>query len=214
MKTLFTAILATLCIFMREAYLFVPSNMLLLEVAIIGIPSFFLSLQPNNDRVEGKFITHVMNRSISGAVIMIVCVMAMYLTCLLGGVEFENFECAMCTMALTFSGLVMLYRVCQPINWYRLVLFALMLATCIIAFAMPAIGKFKLADSLVDGWTELSWDYAKILIIVVAIEAAFPLSSSLIRIMKVIMPSSGESTKRERHREKKEKAKQEENQGN
>lgn len=209
MKTLFTAILATLCILMGTAYLFVPSNMLLLEVAIIGIPSFFLSLQPNNDRVEGKFITHVMNRSISGAVIMVICVMAMYLTCLLGGSEFKDFSCAMCTMALTFSGLIMLYRVCQPINWYRLVLFVLMVAACVLAFTVPAIGSFKLANSLVLGWTDLKWDYSKILIIAVAIEAAFPLSASLIKIMKVIMPSSSsEGSKRERHREKKEKNKQ------
>ena len=67
MKTLFTAILATICICMARPYLFMPANMLLLETAIIGIPSFFLSLQPNKDRVQGKFISHVMSGAVSGA---------------------------------------------------------------------------------------------------------------------------------------------------
>ena len=80
MKTLFTAILATICICMSRPYLFLPANMTLLETAIIGVPSFFLSLQPNKDRVQGKFIAHVMNGAISGAILMILCVMSMYLT--------------------------------------------------------------------------------------------------------------------------------------
>ncbi len=200
MKTLFTATLALICIIFSTqmgGYPFVPSNMLLLEIAIIGIPSFFLSLQPNNDRVEGKFITHVMNRSISGAVIMIICVMAMFLTCTLGGEEFEPFTNAMCMMALTLSGLVMLYRVCQPINWYRLVLFVLMCTLCIAAMSIPFT-----ADLLCDDWSKLPWKYDKVLIVAVAIEAAFPLSGSLIKIMQVIMPSSASSAKKTEKRKK------------
>ncbi|MDE5766363.1 MAG: HAD-IC family P-type ATPase, partial [Clostridia bacterium] len=202
MKTLFTAVLATIFIIMQEAYPFIPSNMLLLEVLVIGAPSFFLSLQPNNSRVEGKFITHVMSRSISGAVVMIMCVMAMYLTCTLGGPEFNNFQTAMCMMALTFSGLVMLFRVCQPFNGFRLVLFVVMAVLSVVALAIPYT-----ADKLCAGMPELEWHYSKILIIVVAIEAAFPISQSLIKIMQIIMPSSVDSSKKrsEEHPKKKKK---------
>ncbi|MDE7162809.1 MAG: HAD-IC family P-type ATPase [Clostridia bacterium] len=203
MKTLFTAVLATIFIIMQEAYPFIPSNMLLLEVLVIGAPSFFLSLQPNNSRVEGKFITHVMSRSISGAVVMIMCVMAMYLTCSLGGSEFNNFQTAMCMLALTFSGLVMLFRVCQPFNGFRLVLFVVMATLSVVALAVPFT-----AEMLCAGMTsELEWHYSKILIIVVAIEAAFPISQSLIKIMQIIMPSSVDSTKKriEDHPKKKKK---------
>ena len=185
MKTLFTAILATLCIIMGNAYLFMPSNMLLLEVCIIGIPSFFLSLQPNNSRVEGKFITHVMSRSISGAVLMIICVMAMYLTHVFNDAQFGQMYVAMCMIALTFSGLVMLYRVCQPFNAYRLVLFLTMVGICITAFAVPFI-----SNMLYTGYSDLPWEIMHYLIVAVVIEAAFPLSQSLIKIMQIVMPSS------------------------
>ena len=193
MKTLFTAILALLCIIMGVSYLFIPSNMLLLEVFVIGIPSFFLSLQPNNARVEGKFITHVMIRSISGAVVMIMCVMAMYLTCTLAGGDFAGYQTAMCMLALILSGLVMLYRVCQPLNAFRLVLYLLMVTLSVIALCVPFT-----ANALCSGWSELNWsenNFSKILIVIVAIEAAFPLSSSLIKIMQIIMPSSLEKKK-------------------
>lgn len=196
MKTLFTATLAVLFIILREPYLFVPSNMLLLEVLIIGAPSFFLALQPNNSRVEGKFITHVMSRSISGAVVMVACVMSMYLVCRYGGSEFTGFQTAMCMMALTFSGLVMLFRVCQPFNGYRLVLYVMMVTLSVLALILPKIGDLHIANALCLGWSSLEWNYAKVLIVVVAIEAAFPLSSSLIKIMQILMPSSTSNVKK------------------
>ncbi len=198
MKTLFTALLALISILFPSmgGYPFVPSNMLLLEVCVIGIPSFFLSLQPNNDRVEGKFITQVFSRSIPGAIIMIICVLAMHIVCTYAGGDFPQYKRAMCMMALSFSGLVMLYRVCQPVNAYRLVLFLSMTFLSILALTLPSIGSFKFAEQLCSGWSELKWDYSKILIVVVAIEAAFPLSQSLIKIMQIIMPSSTERVKK------------------
>lgn len=186
MKTIFTAILAVICLLIpNQSYLFMPSNMLLLEICVIGLPSFFLSLQPNNERVQGKFITHVMSRSISGAVLMILCVMSMYFVYFFNRTEFEAYYVPMCMMALTLSGLVMLFRICQPFNGYRLVLYAAMIAITITALTVPWIG-----DMLYKGWSELDWDYAKLLIVAVAIEAAFPLSSALIKIMEILMPSS------------------------
>jgi cation-transporting ATPase E len=193
MKTLFTALLATMCIIMGTEYLFMTENMLLLEICVIGIPSFFLSLQPNNSRVEGKFITHVMSRSIPGAVLMFACVMAMYLTHVFNPEEFNDYYIPMCMMALTFSGLVMLYRVCQPFNAYRLILYVVMVAVTIIALTVPYISDmlYKVGsgnDKIT--FSTLTWDYPKILIVAVVIEAAFPISNSLIKIMQILMPSS------------------------
>ena len=54
----------------------------------------------------------------------------------------------------------------------------------------------QLAELLYAGWGELDWDYAKALVIVVVIEAAFPLSSALIKIMEIVMPSSTGSGKK------------------
>lgn len=190
MKTLFTAILAIICLLMGRSYLFMPSNMLLLEVCVIGLPSFFLSLQPNNERVHGKFLTHVMSRSISGAVLMILCVMSIYIVYYFNQAEFEQFYVPMCMMALSFSGLIMLYRMCQPFNGYRLVLFASMVGLTAIALTVPFFSDLLYKVNNEVKWSTLDWDYAKLLIVAVVIEAAFPLSSALIKIMEIVMPSS------------------------
>ena len=190
MKTLFTALLAIICIAMGQPYLFMPSNMLLMEMAIIAIPSFFLSLQPNKDRVQGKFITHVMSGAITGALTMIFCVMSMYLvyyiTNSFGNDMFTDFYKPMCMLALTFSGYVMVYRICKPLNVYRAVLCAAVLAVCIVSFSVSII-----TDTMFyNGWIDLKWDYAYVLIVVVVIEAAFPISNWLMNLMHIIMPSS------------------------
>ncbi len=201
MKTLFTAILAILCIAMREPYLFMPQNVLLLEFCIIAIPSFFLSLQPNKDRVQGKFITHVMSGAVSGAILMIMCVMAMYLTNVIKPEEFGDYYLPMCMLALTFSGLVMVYRICKPLNVYRSVLCVTMLALCIAAFSIPQIGDLLYFKSDTNKWSTLDWDYAKVLVVIVVIEAAVPVSNWLISIMHIIMPSSVQK----KHKQLKEK---------
>ncbi len=185
MKTLFTAILAVLCIAMQIPYLFMPQNVLLLEICIIAIPSSCLSLQPNKERVQGKFITHVMSGAVSGALVMIICVMAMYLANVIDPAEFGQHYLAMCMIALTFSGLVMVFRICRPLNVFRAVLCVSMLALCITAYAVPQIARLLYAN-----WNEIKWDYAKILTIVVVIEAAFPISSWMIELMHYIFPSS------------------------
>ena len=191
MKTLFTALLAIICISMNQPYLFMPSNMLLLEFAIIAVPSFFLSLQPNDERVQGKFIAHVMSGAVSGALVMIICVMSMYTIYHLnhftfGYHTFDDFYKPMCIMALTFSGFVMVFRLCKPFNGYRAVLCISVLTLCITAFSVPFI-----ADKLLyAGWQSLEWDYAKVLIVVVVLQAAFPISGWLIELMHIIMPSA------------------------
>ncbi|MGN0814076.1 MAG: HAD-IC family P-type ATPase [Candidatus Coproplasma sp.] len=191
MKTLFTGLLAFLCMAIWQIpYLFMPSNMLLLEIFVIGVPSTFLALQPNNERVQGKFITHVMSRAVAGAVLMICCVVAMYMIYFFNPTEFELYYVPMCMMALTFSGLVMLYRVCQPFNGYRLVLFVSMVACVAVALTVPFISDMLYMVNDEIKWSTLTWDYPKLLIVAVAIEAAFPLSQSLIKIMQILMPSS------------------------
>ena len=121
---------------------------------------------------------------------MILCVMALYITGTVASAEFGTYRQAMCMIALTFSGMVMLYRVCQPFNGYRVVLFLVMLAIAVTCFSVP-----WLASKLYLQWNDLDWTYGKALAIVVVIEAAFPLSSALIKLMEILMPSSKGSKK-------------------
>lgn len=79
MKTLLTMILALICIITGSVYFFTTNNMLLFEIFISAIPSFILSLQPNTNRVKGKFIPFVVSRALPGALTLAFGILALYI---------------------------------------------------------------------------------------------------------------------------------------
>ena len=58
-KTIYSTILAILFVFVKAEYPFMPIQLSLISLVCIGIPSFILALEPNKERVKGKFIGNV-----------------------------------------------------------------------------------------------------------------------------------------------------------
>ncbi len=129
MKTLFTMILSifTLIIPAFSTYPFTPSHMIILEVLIIGMPSFFLSLQPNDERVEGKFINTVLIKTIPASLLMILSVLIIELLKTIPAIHiFSNdVYTTMEVYVLNFAGLINLFIICYPFNLYRGIMFSL-----------------------------------------------------------------------------------------
>lgn len=194
MKTLLTMLLALVCIFTGSAYFFTTNNMLMFEVLISAIPSFVLSLQPNTNRVKGKFIPFVVSRAMPGAFTMAFGILAFYIinqTSLSSLFEFTNAAGetetvynAMLMMSLTFTGLVMLFRICQPLNLIRTTLFFCMTALCVTVLAVPVLGNI-----VYEGWDTLKFNLTQILLLVVIVQAAVPISSILIKFFDMFNPA-------------------------
>ena len=127
-----------------------------------------------------------MSGATTGAVLMILATMAMYLTNVIDPEEFGTHYRAMCMIAMTFSGFIMVFRICQPFNVYRGVL-------CLAVFGI-IVGCYCIGGLtdvfLYTDWTKLTWDYAKILTIVVVIEACFPISGWLQEVSRMLFPST------------------------
>ena len=194
MKTLLTLTLALVCIFTGSAYFFTTNNMLMFEVLISAIPSFVLSLQPNTNRVKGKFIPFVVSRAMPGALTMAFGILTIYTinqTSLASIFEFTtatgetaSVYNAMMMMTLTFTGLVMLLRICQPLNVIRAVLFGSMAALCITVLAVPFLGNI-----VYEGWDALKFNLTQILLLVVIVQAAIPVSNGLIKFCDMFNPA-------------------------
>ena len=139
MKTLFTMLMGiiTLCLPYMKTYPFVASQMILLEVFVIGLPAFALSLQPNDQRVEGRFISHVIKKSLPGALLMVISVVIIeILKNVLGTFDSEVYT-TMQVYTILLSGLINLFFVCRPFTKYRLILFSVS-ATIIVAIILIA----------------------------------------------------------------------------
>ena len=192
MKTLLVLILALVCIVGETQYFFTTQNMLLFEFFISAIPSFVLSLQPNTNRVKGKFIPYVISRALPGAITMALAIMTIYILNTSLGEAFgfkDVFEQnsieyqGLMVLALTFGGLVMLYQICKPFNVIRAVLFVCCTGFCLLFFSVPSLGNLVLTN-----WHTISWKLPQVLLIIIIVQACFPLSGWLIRGFDMINP--------------------------
>ena len=193
MKTLFTAFLAIICLSItmsgtQTPYFFKTNNMLLFEVLIAALPSVVVSMQPNTERVKGRFIPYVLSRSIPGALTLIACIMSVYTASLLlpASYGFADNLSPMLLLALTFGGLVMLFRILQPFNLLRIVLYGISAALCILVLTVPGLGNL-----VYDGWDAVTFTFPQLLYLVCVVLAAFPVSSAMVRLCDMMNPSAG-----------------------
>lgn len=116
-KTLYSFALALLTLLFPVEYPFQPIQLTLISSLTIGLPAFLLTLEPNQDRIQGSFLRTVLTRAIPGAAAVCVCSMAA-----MAGVNFgwDMADCktlaALCAGAV---GLMMLYSVSVPLTKLR-----------------------------------------------------------------------------------------------
>lgn len=161
MKTFFTIFLSILCLTLAISYPFTPNSVLLLEIFTIGIPSFFLALQPNKDPIRGNFLVNLIVKSIPGAFLLLLNFLLCYLfdTAFSDGTHYET----MASIAITFTGLILLIRVSRPLDSYRLTLFGAMFVCCVLALLVIPQTFFNHVDL----------DFTSMLFILAVVEFGF-----------------------------------------
>ena len=194
MKTLLILTLAVICISLSTEYFFKTNNMLMFEFLISAIPSTVLSLQPNTNRVKGKFIPYVLSRAIPGALTMAIGIMTLYIFHstsfaqtfgLIDSTGANTLEFhALMMIVLTFCGLVMLYRICQPFNVMRAILVITSVSLCALVISLPVLGNF-----VFDNWAAVHFTLSQKLLVIIIIQASFPISGFLIKAFDMINPA-------------------------
>ncbi len=139
MKTLFTIMLCITTLILRISYPFTPSQMLLLEMFVIGLPSFMMTFQPNNELIRGNFIPQVLKKTIPCALLMFANILTVVIlnknTTTLSPEEYTS----LCTLLLTTIGCVNLVSICIPLNWYRTL-------CCVLPFVLIIGAVFALGE--------------------------------------------------------------------
>lgn len=141
-KNLFSFLLTALLLLLPFAYPFAPIQLTLMSSLTIGLPSFVLALQPNRERVRGRFLTNVLLRALPGGVtVTLMCLGAM-----VGGQALSLSEAqvsTMCTLAAVFAGLCVLAVTCLPMDRLRVALVAAVSVAALLAVLL-APGLFYL----------------------------------------------------------------------
>ena len=127
-KTLFSFGLTLLTLVFFRVYPFEPVQLSVISALATGIPSFVLTLEPNDSRVQGSFLKNVLSRAVPGAFNVLILVT---IARLLPGTR-TQFS-TMATLVAGINALWVLFFVCQPMTRIRAALVAFMAAGFVIA---------------------------------------------------------------------------------
>ena len=168
MKTLFTTLFAIISIITMQMYPFKTNNLMLLEIFVIGVSTFFLSLQPDKSRAQGKFLPYVLSRAVPCAITLVLAVQSTQVVNFFLPGHFGDHIGEISVYIITFAGLAMLYRISLPLNLYRTVLLLAMCACCIVGLTVfPAF-------FLGEGYSPI--DFTSGLYILVVVLLCFPVT--------------------------------------
>lgn len=181
MKTIYTILLSIFFLIMKAPYPFSPKQVLLLELFVIGIPSFFLALQPNNDPIRGKFLTNLLSKSLPGSLILFISVIGCYLFDLFLGTN-GQYE-TMASLCVTFVGLLVLFRICKPFDVFRGIMFTAMLILCATILSVENFFTFF-------EYTTLSLQ--NILFIICLVEISYPCYDVIVKTLDKVIYSKKE----------------------
>ena len=190
-KNIFTLLLIIIAIARRGVYPIQPSQLILIDYLVIGIPALILALEANNKRVEGNFLLNVIKKALPGAlVVMINSLIVFGLASVLGMNQLQT--STIIVISATFTSLLVLLRLSLPFNRVRGTVYVLM----IIAFVASIIflpSFFNYAPFFTQEYYPVDpLTVPQILLLLSISQAAFPMMyilSNITRWIKEVIAS-------------------------
>jgi cation-transporting ATPase E len=163
-KTLFSFIISLFIIFnvigisKSSLYPFEPQQLAMIELLTIGIPTFFLALQPNKNRITGRFLWNVIRNALPGALTIAIHTLITYRWAASQWWIQTDIPSAqgdplttIVVLSTTFTSLMVLFIACRPFNRGRMILFGSMFFLCAVWYTLaaspepyPYFGKIRL----------------------------------------------------------------------
>ena len=134
-KNIFSLFLSVISLFTVMPYPLEPIHLSVISAMTIGIPSFILTFEPKYDRVKGRFLPGVLRRAFPGGLTNVFVVLLCQLFSLVFSLPQDEVS-TICAAILSFVGLLVLYQICKPFNWFRRLLWWLMAAGIVLCFTL------------------------------------------------------------------------------
>ena len=133
-KNIFSFLLSLVSFVFMFTYPLEPSQISLISMFTIGVPAFFLALEPNKNIIKGHFLTNVFLKALPAALTDVLAVGALVIFGRTFGVSSADISTA-ATMLLSIVGFMILYTIRAPMNVLRSVI----LGGCIVGLLFCSI---------------------------------------------------------------------------
>ena len=120
-KNIFSFLLSLFSVVFMFTYPLEPSQVSLISMFTIGIPSFVLALEPNKDLIRGHFLTNVLVRALPAGLTDFIVVSGLVIFCREFQVDLDCLSTS-CTILVAIVGFMILHRIARPMNTGHIVM--------------------------------------------------------------------------------------------
>lgn len=138
-KNIFSMLLAVFSVILMLDYPLEPSQVSLISMFTIGIPSFILALEPNKNPIRGRFLTNVLVKALPAGLTDFLVVSGLVLFCREFSVDLDCLSTS-CTILVAIVGFMILYRIAKPMNIGHIIMMIGVVAGWL--FCMLFVSKF------------------------------------------------------------------------
>jgi len=174
-KTLFTILLAIVAIISQGTYPIEPSQLSPINILVIGVPTFFLAMESNNERVEGKFLVNVLKGALPGALVILINSLIIFGMSNTLGMS-EQVKTTLIVLSATVTMFILLIKIATPFNKFRFIIVGTMVLIFLgIILLRPDFFELVpfLRLSILPNQDPLT--VSQILLLLVLIQATYPL---------------------------------------
>lgn len=128
-KTVYSFLISVLCIILSHEYPFYPIQLSLIGAICVGIPSFFLAIEPNYNKVEKGFLVKVFRNALPSGLCVFINIWFLIAISYIFKFNFEDLRfVAVCVTG--YLNLRLLYNVSKPLSLIKKIL----VYACFIVF--------------------------------------------------------------------------------
>ena len=136
-KTVFSVLLIIFSVLLRQEYPFLPVQLTLISSFGVGLPTFFMQLEPSFEKEQGDFLRKAFRNAVPSSVtvlcMMVYCMITRNLFSLTAGRYYAQ------AVILTFCVYVFtLLKVCRPLTrWRMIIILSVTAAAALVLFSFP-----------------------------------------------------------------------------
>lgn len=183
-KNIFSLLMAIFSLITLNSYPLEPSQISMVSMFTIGIPAFFLALEPNTNIIRGHFMTNVLLAALPAGLTNFLVIGSMVVFGNTFGVSATDISTAS-ALLLAVVGMMILYRISKPLNILRL---------CVLIAMVIGLGISILFFHELFGITSVSVQCAMLLVVFTIV------TEPLFRYLTIIVEKTREFYRRIRDR--------------
>ena len=130
-KTIYSFLIAIICIILSHEYPFYPVQLSLIGATCVGLPSFFLALEPNYKKVEKGFLVKVFRNALPSGICVFINILFLIMFAYIFKLDFEPFR-LIAVVVTGYLNLRLLYNISKPLSLFRKILIGFCSASFII----------------------------------------------------------------------------------